>query len=323
MSILASSLRQFWTPGINTVSGNVSGGVQLWLAKEDFQIYSPIEPTLFAIHKADPNPFLFALAADINKTTVACYESICHVVPNTQFPRSSAWMIIKAYYAAFFAAHAILRMLATPYTNLDKAQAASINKIAKLYGAEVLDSVAAGSYVFSYDAAKQKITWRRIESSGGVHETFWTFFNRRIKELSDDLLRLGTGSLLENQRVSMKLAELSVNLCHDSCPKGSWLSVMRNAVNYKHSHGAWYPYPGQASHGQMVSQRKGAWLSDPMTINLSVPGTTNVRRFQDTCNFIISACRVLSLDMAARCPTGKSFHTYGWLAISNLTKPKG
>ena len=62
---------------------------------------------------------------------------------------------------------------------------------------------------------------------------------------------------------------------------------------------------------------------DPMTINLSVPGTTNVRRFQDTCNFIISACRVLSLDMAARCPTGKSFHTYGWLAISNLTKPKG
>jgi hypothetical protein len=184
------------------------------------------------------------------------------------------------------------------------------------------DPVLAGSYGFTYDPAKQKITWKRVESSGGVHEMFWTFFNHRIKELSDELLRLVTGSFSENQLVSVKLAELSHNLCHDSCPKGSWLSVIRNAINYKHSHGAWYPYTDQPNHGRMDSQNKGAWLSDPMTISLGIPGVTNIRRFQDTCNFIVGSCRVLAQDMATRCPTGKSFHTYGWLAISNLTKPR-
>jgi len=323
MSILASSLRPFWTPGINTVSGNVTGGVQAWLAQENYQIYSPIEPALFVLQTGDPNPFLLALAADINKTAVACYESVRHIVPSPQFPRSTAWSVIKAYYSAFFGAHAILRMLGAPYTNLDKVQAASVNRIAKLYSALGSNSVEAGSYGFTYDSTRQKITCKKVESSGGVHATFWTFFNHRMKELSDELLRLGTGSFSENQLVSVKLTDLSHNLCHDSCPKGTWLSYIRNAVNYRHSHGAWYPYTDQASHGEMDSQNKGAWLSDPMTINLSVPGINNIRRFQDTCNFIIGTCRVLTQDMAARCSTGKSFHTYGWLAVSNLTKPKG
>jgi hypothetical protein len=323
MSILASSLRPFWTPGINTVSGNVTGGVQAWLAEEKYQIYSPVEPTLFVIQTADPNPFLLALASDINKAAVACYESIRHVLPSPQFPRSMAWSVIKTYYSAFFGAHAILRMLGTPFTSLDKAQAASVSKIAKLHSALGSNTVEAGSYAFTYDSTRQKITWKKVESSGGIHGTFWAFFNRRTKELSDELLRLGTGSFSENQLVSIKLADLSQNLCHDSSPKGTWLSNVRNAVNYRYSHGAWYPYTDQASHGQMDSQKKGAWLSDPMTINLSVPGINNIRRFQDTCSFIIGACRELTQDMAARCSTGKSFHTYGWLAVSNLTKPKG
>ena len=71
MSILATSLRPFWTPGINTVSGNVTGSVQAWLSEEHYQIYSRIEPTLFVIQTADPDPFLIALAADINSKSFA------------------------------------------------------------------------------------------------------------------------------------------------------------------------------------------------------------------------------------------------------------
>jgi hypothetical protein len=322
MSTLSASLRPFWTTGINSVTGNVVGGVPSWLCLEKYQFYAPIEPTLFVVQVAEPVLFLEAIAADINKTAVACYESISQVMPNVKFPRSTAWMIIKSYYSAFFAAHAILRMIGTPYTSIGGDHAASVNKIARLHGFLLENQATIGNYGLSYDAARQRITWKKVESVRGSHETFWMFFNLRVKKLSDELLTLSIGSFAENQRAALKLTELSHNLCHNSSPNGNWLSNVRNAVNYKQSHGAWYPYTDQLRHGKLDFHKCRDWLSDPMDIDLGGHGVSNAQRFQGTCNFIVATCRALVQDMSSRCPSGKSFHTFGWLAVSNMMKPR-
>src|SRR5260370_2890854 len=107
MSILPNTLRPFWAPSLNDISGNVSKGVGSWLAEEDYQFYSPVKSKLFTIQVRDPEAFLSALAADINRTSSAAFESISYATKNALLPKSTAWILIKSNYAAFFAAHAL------------------------------------------------------------------------------------------------------------------------------------------------------------------------------------------------------------------------
>ena len=324
MSILANSLRSFWALGLNDISGNVAKGVGSWLAEENYQIYSPLKAKHFTIQIFDAEPYLSALGADINRNAVAAFESIGQAAKSELFPRSTAWLVIKSYYAAFFAAHAILRMLGTGFVNLEKAQTVSVNKIAKAYGAWQED-VMPGNFSFVFSGAKGEIMWHRIDSStGGVHERFWAFFKKSMNTLSEEVLKnKGSATAGDAQQVSAKLSELVDNLCYDSCLKGTWLSVVRNRVNYKHDFGAWYPYKAQQPSGAVEDRLTRNWQVDPMTINLTSHGDKSLRRFQESCSFIIGSCRVLASDMAVRCSAGRSFHTYGWLAISRFVQQRG
>lgn len=321
-SIFANSLRPYWTTALNEISGNVEKGVGSWLSDEEFQIYSPVKSAHFSIRVADAQPYLAALAADINRTAAAAFESIGQAGKSGTFPRSTAWILIKSYYAAFFAAHALLRMLGTSFINLDKSQTASLNKIAKLYGFSQED-ITTGNYTANFDGSLPEVVWRRVESaSGGVHEKFWAVFKQFIERISTALLKSKIGVMADNQVAATKLTELVQNLCFDSCVKGTWLSVVRNRVNYKHQFGAWYPYRGQRPSFVVEERLTRNWCLDPLDVDLVSHGDRDLRRFQETCSFIISCCRVLAFDMADRCPTGRSFHTYGWLAISRLTQAR-
>jgi hypothetical protein len=323
MSILANALRPYWTTALNEVTGNVEKGVGGWLSDEDFQIYAPVRSSHFGIQLAESGPYLEALAADINRTAAAAFESIGQAGRSDVFPRSTAWILIKSYYAAFFAAHALMRMLGTSFINIDGLQASSLNKIARLYGYSQ-EEVTAGNFTAEFNGGSREVLWNRVDSNtGGVHEKFWAIFRQFIDGLSRDLLKSKTGVRADNQLVSAKLIELVGNLCYDSCPKGTWLSYVRNRVNYKHQYGAWYPYRGQRPSFLVEERRIGNWCSDPLALDLASHGDRTLLRFQETCGFIVSCCRILALDMADRCPTGRSFHTYGWLAIARIRQQRG
>jgi hypothetical protein len=249
MSILPNTIRPFWAPSLNDISGNVSKGVGSWLAEENYQFHSPVKSKLFSVQIGDPEAFLSALAADINRTSAAAFESISQARKSALLPSCTAWILIKSYYAAFFAAHAILRMLGTAFVNLDQPQVRSINRIARLYS-QSQEDVSSGNFVCNYLAANHEIRWHRVDSSGGVHEKFWTFFKRNVDDLGTRILNSKSGVIADNQQVSAKLVELVDNLCYESCGQGNWLSVVRNRVNYKHHFGAWYPYSGQTPFGR-------------------------------------------------------------------------
>lgn len=319
MSLLASTLRQFWAPGLNDIEGNVSKGLGAWLADENYLIYKEIKAKQFILNVSDSESFLAALAAEVNRTGIAACETIRHNTKNSLLPKSTAWVAIKSYYAAFFAAHAVLRMFGQGFITLDQVQVNSINKIGRLYGLSHED-VSAGNFVFSFSGDTKEIRWDRVDSStGGVHEKFWGYFKLRIEALSTELLKTKVGIQADNQQISLRLSELVANLCFQSCAKGTWLSVVRNKVNYRHQFGAWYPYRAEESWGAIDERTTEHWMLDPMKIELTTHTDKNLHRFQETCNFIIASCRVLADDMASRCAAGKSFHNYGWLAIMRFT----
>ena len=122
-----------------------------------------------------------------------------------------------------------------------------------------------------------------------------------------------------DQEVAVKIEELCNNLCTGQSSNGSWLSFVRNEVNYRHIWGAWYPYRDYKPYYNQLFDDSNLWLSDPMLIELQIPRGKELQRFQRTCHFIIALCRVLVEDMEMRCSKGKSFHQFGSKAFLNLT----
>jgi hypothetical protein len=320
MSNIESSLRAFWLPGLNAVSGKVFKGLGGWIADEEYQIFSPLRQDSFTLSLSAPDQLLFAIAADVNRCAIASFESINAVNKSNVLPRSTAWLVIKSYYAAFFGAHAIARMLGIGFLQFERTHANSVNKIADLFEMSNNVTVLRGYYAYNYDAEKKQIIFNRVKAeSGGVHEIFWGIFYSLIRKLSDEVISSVTSSPANNHQVSAKLNELAANLSHGSMARGNWLSTIRNSVNYSHRLGAWFPYAEQRSHFATLYNNRDKWLNDPMSIDLTSHADSDLLRFQATCSFIISLCRVLVSDMAARNSGKKSFHEYGSIALLNLT----
>ena len=121
-----------------------------------------------------------------------------------------------------------------------------------------------------------------------------------------------------NQQVSVKLTELCGLLSQNQVNNGSWLSFIRNEVNYRHQLGTWYPYRYSSNINTKLFNNCEEWKQDPMTIDLRRQGGLELCSFQNACNFLISLCRELVCDMSERCSTGKSFHHFGSIAFLNL-----
>lgn len=323
MPILEDSLRPFWVQGLNDISGHVVKGFGGWIRDEDFQIYSEVQADTFALAVADSRSLLSAFAADVNRLSTASLESAISVGRIERLPRSTAWIIIKAYYSAFFAAHSILRMLGLSVSRLDGNHVSSVNKIANAFGA-ISQPATKGFYRCAFDSNKKELICIKVNlGHGGIHEAFWSVFNARLRQLSNDVLISKVGTAANNQVSAAKLSELSDNLCGDPATGGNWLSFIRNEVNYSHRWGASYPYEGyQATHHDRLYESYSIWEEDPLNIDLASYVGRDLLRFQQTCNFLVALCRALAIDMSKRCSKGISFHTYGSLAVLNLIRQK-
>lgn len=315
MSTLDDIARPFWLPGLNQVEGSQLKGIGGLICDEGYQIYSQITPASFELSFTDSEPLLKAFAADINRIGTASFESALRIDKSDLLPKSTAWLIIQTYYSAFFSAHALLRMLGESCTPIEREQVNSLMRVSTLFGTMPAAPISVGLYHFLWNAKAKTATATLIQ--GSPHEVFWRIFYERILRLSIDVVAVSTASVADRQLVSAKLSELAANLSFHSAPRGRWLSTVRNAVNYSQKHATWYPYSGQQKYYEHLFKKVGEWSEDPLDLELSSYGDKDLRRFQATCNFIIGAFRTLTVDMAARCTTGRSFHLYGALAFLN------
>jgi hypothetical protein len=316
MSIIEDISRPFWLLGLNQVSGPKLKGLGGWICDEDYQIYTPIAPASFILSFTDPEGMLNGFAGDINRIGSASFESIVGIVKSPLLPKSTAWLIIRTYYSAFFSAHALLRMLGESCTPLEREQVNAIGNVARLFGTSPPSPMMGGLYRLHCDMKTNTIVGTAL--SGSPHEAFWRMFHDRILGLSNEVLSLSTESLANRQLASGKLSELASNLNFGSAGRGRWLSTVRNAVNYGQKHATWYPYSGEQKYQKQLFEKATEWAGDPMQIELSLHEDKDLRRFQATCNFIIAAFRSSAVEMSKRCAAGRSFHEFGALACLNL-----
>ena len=320
-SVLADAIRPFWLPGISNATGGPYASLREWFSAGSYQISSPTQNDSFVLDvlQSDVSQLISGFAADINRLATAAFESVVLISRSRRFPKSTAWLLVNSYYAAFFSAHAILRALGLGCSQLGPLQVTRINDVAALYGADGAP-VSRGLYRCTFDASGPRLTCQRVDISG-VHEGFWYVFHQRLVDLSNEVLLDQNLPRPTKQYVSGKLADLVSVLETENAPHGNWLSQVRNKVTYNQQLGVWYPYPGRTNPADDLFRQTSAWLRSPLELTFQLKSP--LRRFQEACVFLVGLCRVLTEDLHARSATGRSFCRNGSVAFLRLMAQGG
>ena len=305
-------------PGINEVSGNPGIKLQAWLALSKYQIYKPVESTSFQLNISDPSYLLQAFACDSNRMAIASFETLQEISKSNALPRSTAWLIIQLYYAAFYAAHAILRFIGISCSQLESTEIFAVIKMADLYGMLNNVNISNGFYKLIFDHKTSVLQCEKLDypKTGSSHEKMWNTFGNRMNIISNDILS-GQGLSRDKQLVSAKISDLKQALGNGN---SNWLSHVRNLTTYRHEYGAWFPYYNSEKYYDRLHDLVGQWKDDPLSINIWSARDRELQKFTETCTLIISICRDIIIDMSSRCTTGKSFHEVGTLSLMKQIK---
>ena len=317
MSQSVTELRRFWLDGLNEVVGNPDPpDLRAWIGREEFQVYAS-EGDPFHLNFSDSLDVRRAIAGEVQRFSLAALETKSSIQRTAILPKSTAWAIVQWYYAAFYAAHAILRMCGTSLVQLENGHAKDICRVAGNYG-YVMTATAGFHKAEVLSASKQVRFERMTGGKGGSHQYLWKMFDQWLKACEQDLL-LSPGASTAIQDLAQDLAHIRGVLSREGHSHAGWLSHVRNRVNYRHEYSAWFPYrnfrPSQLSIYDLNSQGGGASTSAGISRLLR---SEPIPAFVGCCQAITSICEELCQEMAKRCPQGQSFQHLGSVHLENI-----
>lgn len=220
---------------------------------------------------------------EVCKYACAALETFLEIKSDTLSVKSISWALIRTYYASFYAAHACLKSVGQFVTRLEVKSSEIIQKEAVIYYPSSLKPFASEYHVVYEDSTNNLIFKQLDKSKGsGYHEKFWHIFN--------DFIEVGLQSPLRSQVVYQEellfLQSLKDNV--NKSGKPTWLSTMRNQINYQMPLDIWYPYEKKQNtdfYKNLIktSNTDKRALRDYSDLNSSL----DIVKFNCTCNGII------------------------------------
>lgn len=181
---------------------------------------------------------------------------------------STGWPLLKLYYSAFFAAHALTRATGNGHVNLNGRTVKSVNDyISILGGTEVLHS---GSYKVSIkeETSSVFLILEPSNEGNGVHDSFWRYFCSYLDGLANDAVSdaLPSASSFVRETSALKAC------INDSDAHGVWFSATRNAINYRHEFDCWLPNDKRSQPRKLTFPSQ---LGDPDTMEATLSERQN------------------------------------------------
>lgn len=175
------------------------------------------------------------------KLSIAAMSSCIQVENNVADSRSCAWQLVRYYYSAYYAANALMRLSGHACTNLGAFECSSINTTAALYGVggnASRDKLSGGVFHLKINQGAVPNFILAVAPGKGVHVQLWLVFLEYLKDLKAKI-RLGPALKADKAHAIREIESLEREFSREG---GGWLSEVRNAVNYRFEHSAWYPY---------------------------------------------------------------------------------
>ncbi len=315
MSSLTDELRTLWVPGMHKVTGRASKGLLGLIAAQEFQVYSPTTPVRAELHFSNWHLVAGAFAADVTGMSTAAFETAEGVVGSRRLPRSAAWLLVRAYYGGFFAAHALARMLGRSHLQLDDAAVQAIDEVAVAFGMQGAAGLGRGMFRCVVDHPRSCVILDKVPNQGS-HEVFWSDFAQLLRDVATRALSIH-GASLTSQRAAGRLIDLETVLRDGGRAPEKGTGLLSRAIALTTT--------TQTARGIRTLGVQPITIASPIGLIRGVPtpitppsGLLAVGTYRDlweTCALLIALCREVCADMADRCPNGRSFHHYAALRL--------
>ncbi|MAL00688.1 MAG: hypothetical protein CL536_00825 [Alcaligenaceae bacterium] len=286
-------MRLLWVDGITNCKGARS-----WTSDKLFNLKNVTVSSVNAddvclyLGNATQSTQYFAHEAD--RFASAAFETLHTNVKSESYARSTGWLLIKAYYAAFFAVHSLMRLHGWACTRLSSEHLKSINsEVPLLFPGN--RKFTAGLYLIRSESGGRELRCSPLDSSkGGSHEILWSllhpFFNNAIAVVLSDPNRDG-------QTFAVMLSDFLNRIDRVGGPK--WFTATRNRLNYAHEYGAWFPYAKSTCDYDRLQTVLASWSTSPTEAAI-VRGDDELIKFAAACSFLVSLCCATVRDLTYR-----------------------
>lgn len=305
--------RPLYSPSIPQSLGNSLCDFKSWIAKGKYQVTSILPNGDITLYILDHDSLNETLGYDLARFTCAAFESMLDISEEIKFPKATAWPGIKAYYASFFSAHALLRLFGVSCSQIESAQATLLSSYATVYG--VTCKAQAGFYIAKFSPSTNTLTLKKMKDT---HGDTWKSFNNQLISLSHEVLHV-SGMAQNKIDTSAFLLKLSDSLCSSGkMPGGNWPSSYRNNLNYKQDYQAWYPYHKSSIKMKNIKNYLTKWSSTEFNPNMGLLESDERLRFFGTCSAILHLLANLSKDISNTAKKG-SLHKARTSKLLELT----
>ncbi|SRR5258708_8072292 len=269
----------------------------------------------------ESNVIVSALAADCCRFSFASFQTVALVASEIMQRDNVAWSLVKLYYSAFYAGHVLIRIFGEGCSFFDRQHVARLTEIGAALGRERSFNIDPGLYRC---VLKQNSTILECSKArgtvGGAHEAFWGIFGNRVRVMSEAIL---TGSLVRTDAQAVFAQLDALNDIIRRRAGYSWLSAVRNDLQYRHHFGVWFPAQIRMNDRRILSRLAANWQRDPMHIDLDANRLGLLGEFTSCCIFIIALCHAMLIRLDERSAVGaRSFVRIGPMAFLNDIKPR-
>ena len=279
-----------WISGILKPQSKFGGGFREWIDHGQWAPDGHIKSKQADLLVYDRSEFTDSLVNDFIVLATAAFESAASVTERQADPNGCAWQIISYYYAAYFAANALMRLSEHICTNIDANSCFTINEIVEVYNPGLLSEahkLKPAPFYCVYQQADQRLVMRGLDGvKGGVHIQFWSGFLRFLEDLKGSLKRAPI-TLSDRKAAIQELNDLKGVLTFGGKNNGSWLSEVRNAVNYRFENGVWFPYTDARVTGHEIRESLRRGINGSSGIVVSATSSPDCARMVSVSGFML------------------------------------
>jgi hypothetical protein len=250
-----------------------------------------------------------AIAGDAARFSAACFTTMTSIEAAMEQPETFAWALVRMYYAAFYGGHAFIRLSGLSCSQIDSRHVTRLRSLYDARGIVPTFPISSGLYRCSLNPAQTGFSMTMARGRvGGAHEAFWEIFDAFISEAANGAL---AGRLSRDDSLAVFSKLESLRKIHQRGAGASWLSAIRNEIQYRHARGAWSPLSVNRTGRTNLSRLASQWSRDPMDIDIEAPPCGELGAFVAACAFTSALCRTLLRRVADRSSVGAaSFARY-------------
>jgi hypothetical protein len=297
----SDGIRPKWPSGIQNVRVPGFKSVEEWLLKGTYTWISSMPGCVELTLPVGQSGLTEALVSEISRFSCAAYESFLDAAPSGPSPKALGWQIVRHYYAAFYSAHALLRIAGVSLFFLSSDSANTLNRIGGQY-LGMSPQLGKGLYSVRRDNAHQQtIRLEKLSPGGGSHEDMWKKMLLLLVEVEASII-LMQGQIPAAMSAIGISTLLRAKLCQQGKANGAWPSSIRNTVNYRHDLSVWYPYGQRRTFYDAITLRMSRWKpNDPQGFDISQNGGDLIS-FAEICNVFSHILTAALRDISSRAP---------------------